>query len=63
MPETPHLIDPVSERLGAFGADITTIKERLTTIAARLEQLPGKWELRVLLALVVAVLVAVHALG
>ena len=58
-----HAIDPVSERLGALGADVGAIKERLTKIEARLEQLPGKWELRVLLALVVAVLVAVRALG
>jgi hypothetical protein len=62
-PEQQHPIDPVSERLGALGADVATIKDRLTKIEARLGELPGKWELRVLLALVVAVLVAVRALG
>jgi hypothetical protein len=62
-PPPPHPIDPVSERLGALGADMAAVKDRLDKIERRLEQLPGKWELRILLALVVAVLAAVRALG
>jgi hypothetical protein len=62
-PPPPHSIDPVSERLGALAADMAAVKERLDKIERRLEQLPSKWELRILLALVVAVLAAVRALG
>jgi hypothetical protein len=66
LPEPPahaHPIDPMSHALGALETDVHAIKERLDKIDVRLEQLPGKWELRILLTLVVAVLAAIRVFG
>jgi hypothetical protein len=69
-PSTPHPIDPVSERLGALGADVQGIRERLTRIEATMDTLATKAELRawasvivVLLGTVLTVVVRQHGGG
>jgi len=57
LPEHQHPIDPLSERLGALGADVAAIKDRLGRIETTMATLATKAELRVwgtLLALLLA---------
>jgi hypothetical protein len=60
-------VDTVRHALGALETGVHALHDRLTTIEARLtrieDRMAGKWELRILLALLLAVLAAVRALG
>ena len=56
LPEHQHPIDPLSERLGALGADMAAIKDRLGRIELTMAT---KAELRVWSALLAVLLAAV----
>lgn len=58
VPEHQHLIDPLSERLGALGADVTAVRDRLGRIEATMAT---KAELRVWGSLVALLLAAALA--
>ncbi len=54
VPAHEHPIDPLSERLGALGADVTAIRERLTRIEA---SMATRSEMRTLIGGLYALLV------